>query len=169
MTAAQRLEGLFEQHHQRLFRLARRMTGDPEESRDLVQEVFMRAARRPSSLPADPAFDEAWLVRVLVNLCRDRNRRMRLQAKTREFLQDNAGQPPVHFDPPDGLTASVARALKTLPPRQRAIAVLHDLEEREVAEIARLLGITRVTVRWHLAAARSRLKTLLADEMGRLP
>lgn len=168
MTAAERLEGLFEKHHRRLFRLARRMTSDSEESRDLVQEVFMRAARRPSALPDDPAFDEAWLVRVLVNLCRDGKRRMRTQARARELLQRDTPQTRVLPDPSSGLTESVTRALKTLPPRQRAVAVLHDLEDRDVAEVARLLGITRVTVRWHLAAARSRLKALLAGEMSRL-
>ncbi len=67
----ERLGELFDAHQARLYRLARRLSGDPEEARDLVQETFLRAARR-RSLPARETGREAWLVRVLVNLCRDR-------------------------------------------------------------------------------------------------
>ena len=67
----ERLEALFDAHHERLYRLARRLSQDPDEARDLVQEAFLRAARRPSSVPRDTIGAESWLVRVLVNLCRD--------------------------------------------------------------------------------------------------
>ena len=70
-TAPERLAALFDTHHQRLYRLARRLAGDADEARDLVQETFLRAARA-RRVPEGRAGEEAWLVRVLVNLCRDR-------------------------------------------------------------------------------------------------
>jgi len=46
----------------------------------------------------------------------------------------------------------------SLPPRQRAVVVLHHLDGESVASIAAMLRVAEVTVRWHLAAARKRLR-----------
>src|SRR5262245_5130651 len=81
-TAARRLEALFDAHSQRLYRLARRMSGDPEEARDLVQQAFLRAAALPGAIPAGERASEAWLVRVVVNLCRDRHRRRTVRRRS---------------------------------------------------------------------------------------
>src|SRR5947207_66281 len=72
-SSADRLGAMFDAHHQRLFRLARRLSPGPEEARDLVQETFLRAARSEPSIPQGS--EEAWLVRVLVNIRRDEWRR----------------------------------------------------------------------------------------------
>jgi DNA-directed RNA polymerase specialized sigma24 family protein len=69
--AADRLARLFDRHHARLYRLARRMVRTSDEARDVVQDTFLRAARSPRSIPDGPSHEEAWLVRVLVNICRD--------------------------------------------------------------------------------------------------
>ena len=74
--AAVRLGALFDAHQPRLFRLARRLAGSAEDARDLVQETFLRAARSPESVPDGSAHEEAWLVRVLINICRDRWRQV---------------------------------------------------------------------------------------------
>jgi len=55
----------------------------------------------------------------------------------------------------------VRQALARLSPRRRAVIVLHELEGRTAAEIGQLLGLTPVTVRWHLHAARRDLKKIL--------
>jgi RNA polymerase sigma-70 factor (ECF subfamily) len=152
---SERLAALFDAHHQRLYRLARRMSRDPEEARDLVQEVFLRAARRPAGLPADDPGGEAWLVRVLVNLCRDRARRLAVRARALPALAA-----PASTAGPESAAvarATVAAALARLTPRRRAVVVLHELEGLPVERIAKLLGVARVTVRWHLAAARAQL------------
>lgn len=144
--------------------MALRMSRDAEEARDLVQEAFLRAARRPEAVPATDQGAEAWLVRVLVNLCRDRRRR--LQVRGRVAALTGASEPRVEPET-DRLDASaVRRALAALPARRRAVVVLHEMEERPAAEIARLLGINAVTVRWHLARARQELRRLLAVPAG---
>ncbi len=155
---------LFERHGRALLRLARRLVG--EDAEDLVQEAFLRAAER-SGMPADPERCEAWLVRVLVNLARDRYRRARVRRQAKVLLArpDRA--------PDDPAAEALARrdvtaALACLPPRRRAVVVLHELQELDSGEIARLLGIRAVTVRWHLAAGRSELARLLGlDESNR--
>ncbi|HEY6137535.1 MAG TPA: sigma-70 region 4 domain-containing protein, partial [Thermoanaerobaculia bacterium] len=57
--------------------------------------------------------------------------------------------------------AAVRAALSSLPPRQRAVVVLHHFDGEDAAAIAATLGIAQVTVRWHLAAARKRLERIL--------
>lgn len=163
--ASGRLEQLFDAHQERLLRLARRLLSDREEARDAVQDTFLRAARHGDRLPEGEPGGEAWLVRVLVNLCRDRYRRRRV----RGVIAELSGDEPAQGSPPDDLAvarSTVRAALATLPPRRRAVVVMHELEERGVEEIARLLGVARVTVRWHLAAGRRQLANLLVGQRG---
>jgi len=175
-ASAQRLGALFDAHQARLYRMARRMLSDGEEARDLVQETFFRAARRPASVPTGDDAAAAWLTRVLVNLCRDRHRRLAVRRRERPHLETEL--PPVAApaasrgpaqEPAEEPVAerrlaarsAVQAALALLPPRRRAVVVLHELEEWSVAEIARLLGLARTTVRWHLSVARRDLAATL--------
>ncbi|MEA2602446.1 MAG: hypothetical protein QOF89_3438 [Acidobacteriota bacterium] len=161
-TATDRLARLFDAHHERLFRLARRLSSDREEARDLVQEAFLRAARQPSAVPEGEKPEEAWLVRTLVNLCRDRFRRLGVRRQAAESLRREAAS----HHPEDAAVAraTVQAALARLSPRRRAVVVLHELEGVAVREVARLLGVAEVTVRWHLLAARRDLASLLKEE-----
>lgn len=156
---ASRLGSLFEATHQRLFRLGCRMTGDGDAALDLVQETFLRAASHPKQLPdTDPAA-EAWLVRVLVNLCQDRYRKSSVRTRLAGRLERGEPLP----SPESSLVARdlVRIALAALPPRRRAILALHELEDLSVREIARMLRVTEVTVRWHLALGRKEMAARL--------
>jgi len=54
-----------------------------------------------------------------------------------------------------------------LPPRRRAVVVLYELEGLATSAIASLLGVTAVTVRWHLAMGRRELTRVLTLSTGR--
>jgi RNA polymerase sigma-70 factor (ECF subfamily) len=159
---AGRVAALFDAHHDRLFRLARRLVRAPDDPSDLVQETFLRAARSPERIPCGAASEEAWLVRVLINLCKDswRQRAVRVRAV-------DAGRvgPPPPVDPEPGMLAHtmVWQALDVLTPRRRAILVLYELEGSTISAIARLLGIAPVTVRWHLMMGRREMARTLGD------
>lgn len=151
---AERLGTLFDTHYQRLYRLARRLAGSADAARDLVQETFLRAARRPASVPDGLSNEEAWLVRVLINICRDQ---WRLRAShARLDPRGDAGRPLQPADPEAAFIARslVWRALDALPPRRRAVLVMYELDGATIPAIAGLLGVTAVTVRWHLSRAR---------------
>jgi RNA polymerase sigma-70 factor (ECF subfamily) len=73
------------------------------------------------------------------------------------------------MEPVDPESAIVARsvvwqALAALDPRRRAILVMHELEGSPVDAIARLLGVTSVTVRWHLSKGRRQLAAAVRGE-----
>lgn len=162
---ADRVGTLFDAHHQRLYRLACRLSGNAEDARDLVQETFLRVARAPRSVPPGSSSEEAWLVRVLVNICRDRWR----QTKARKRLDPMTDAAPrASSDQETALIARslVWRALETLPPRRRAIVVMYELEGVTIATIAKQLGVTAVTVRWHLSIGRRELANVIKGNRG---
>ncbi len=162
---ADRLEELFESHHGRLYALAVRMAVAGDDATDLVQETFLRAVRSRGPIPAGDGA-ERWLVQILVNLCRDRYRRRKYRGQRRAELR------PVR-ETRSAEDAVVARdvvhaALAQLPVRRRAVVVLRELEDRDTANIATLLGMSAVTVRWHLSKGRQQLRHLLGgEETGR--
>jgi RNA polymerase sigma-70 factor (ECF subfamily) len=157
-----RLADLFDGHADRLYRLARRLTPSRDDARDLVQETFLRAAKSVLSIPVGRPSEEAWLVRVLINLRKDEWRK----SATRRRLQ-LAPVVPTNGDLESSLDAkrAVWRALDALHPRRRAVVVMHELEGMDVQAIATVLGITAVTVRWHLCVGRRELKRVLTGDL----
>jgi RNA polymerase sigma factor (sigma-70 family) len=167
-NAAERIASLFEMHYDRLYRLARRLTSNSDDALDLIQETFLRATRFPKSIPIGTTEEEAWLVRVLINIRRDqwrkasvRERYDRSQTKGSKLV---IGSP----NPEASLIARAAvwKALEILPPRRRAIVVMHELEGLAIPAVASLLGISAITVRWHLSRGRFDLIRALKDYMG---
>jgi len=163
---AVRLASLFDTHHERLYRLARRLSGHADDARDLVQETFLRAARSPASVPVGAASEEAWLVRVLINICRDEWRRRAVRTRFDPIhAADSVARPASDQETALVAHATVWRALCTLAPRRRAIIVLYELEGTAIPAIARLLGVSPVTVRWHLSLGRRELaRAVRGDE-----
>ena len=158
--ASERLGRLFDAHHARLYRLAQRMASSPEEARDSVQETFLRAAKYSRSMPSGASSEEAWLVRILINICRDTWRKEAVRRRT--ALE---APPPVTGTTEAALVAraTIWRALEALSPRRRAIIVLYELEGLPIPGIARLLGIASVTVRWHLSVGRRELARVVGS------
>ena len=162
-NSIERLAILFDGHYDRLYRLARRLTPSADDALDLVQETFLKAARYPQSIPVGFANEDAWLVRVLINIRRDQWRK----ALTRSRFEATAsGENLVASTNGDLEGAVIARArvwraLDVLSPRRRAIVVMHELEGIAIPAIASLLGVTQITVRWHLSMGRRDLTTAL--------
>jgi len=160
-----RMESLFDMHHERLYRLARRLSPNSDEAKDLVQETYLRAAQKLRAVPSGAPDEEAWLVRVLVNICRDRWRRDAVRRRD---------QPPSPLAAPSGEAALIAkstiwRALESLSPRRRAVLVMCELEGVPVPAVARTLGLTLVTVRWHLSKGRRELAAVISTREGNSP
>ncbi len=161
---ADRIAALFDTHHQRLYRLARRMTSSADDALDLVQETFLRVARTPKSIPFGPDREEAWLVRVLINLCRDQWRKAAVR-KRHDHPRPQAPATPDH-GPAVVARTTIWRALDTLSPRRRAVVVMHELEGLAISTIASQLGISVITVRWYLSAGRRDLTRALTAPYG---
>src|SRR3954471_1417589 len=110
----ERLARLFDTHHSRLYSLARRMTASSDAARDVVQETFLRGARPPKSIPCGEPHEQAWLVRVLVNICRDEWRKQSVRRRHAADLP-----PPIEHSGPEAAfvaRTTVWRGLAALPP-----------------------------------------------------
>jgi RNA polymerase sigma-70 factor (ECF subfamily) len=157
-----RLASLFDSHHDRLYRLARRLSPNADDARDLLQDTFLRAAQKLASVPTGATSEEAWLVRVLINLARDRWRRQSVRVRANHLVANLETVP-------SGEMAVIAKAtiwsaLQRLPPRRRAILIMCELEGLSIATVARLVGVTQITVRCHLSKGRRDLARVIGNE-----
>ena len=145
-------------HRQRMWAVALRTLGDPEEAADAVQDACLSAFRSASSYRGE-ARVTTWLHRIVVNACLDRLRRR--AARPTVPLPEQA--PP---DPRDRLAEretglDVQRALAQLPDEQRVALVLVDLEGLPVEQVAQLLGVPSGTVKSRCSRGRARLAVSL--------
>jgi RNA polymerase sigma-70 factor (ECF subfamily) len=130
------------------------MTGSAADADDLVQETFARALASP---PADTSAPwRPWLVRVAVNLARDRLRKRKLAPYTGPWLPSPVATEDEATEAPDperryGMLESVTFAFLTaceaLTPRQRAVLLLRDVLEYSVEETAAALALSESNVK----------------------
>jgi RNA polymerase sigma-70 factor (ECF subfamily) len=161
-------------HQDRAFNLAFRLTGSREDAADAVQEAFLKAYRGIQSFRRQSSF-YTWLFRIVVNEVRSRRRSG--AARRPSFSLDAADGPGLRADGPDpSEQASLAErrqiveeALQSLEFDQRAIIALRDIEGRDYAEIAQVLGCPQGTVKSRLHRARMALKDALAPKLGPTP
>jgi RNA polymerase sigma-70 factor, ECF subfamily len=165
-TPVDRLTALVDAHEDRLYRLARRLTPSADAAEDLVQETFLRAATSPRTIPFGHTKEEAWLVRVLVNVRRDEWRKAMVKQRFAAIL--GAGEVTSASDAESALIAkrAVWGALDALHPRRRAIVVMAELEGLDAPAIGRVLGLSPMTVRWHLSMGRRDLRRILSPQIG---
>jgi RNA polymerase sigma factor (sigma-70 family) len=173
-TAVPTWDEVVEQHSDRVFRLAYRLTGNRPDAEDLTQEVFVRVFRSLDTYT--PGTFEGWLHRITTNLFLDqarRKQRIRFDALSEERADRLASTLPTpdlaytdqRFD--DDIEA----ALQALPPDFRAAVVLCDVEGLSYEEIAQILGAKLGTVRSRIHRGRSMLREALAHrapKAGRL-
>jgi len=163
---------LFARHRDRLWAVAVRTTGNPEDAADALQEALISAFRRAGSFRGDDAVT-TWLHRIVVNSCLDRMRSNKVRAADAlpDDLEERAGRGALStadsdLTPDNAALASdrrriVLEALRTLPPEQRAALVLVDMEGYGVAEVAEILGCAVGTIKSRCARGRARLAPLL--------
>jgi RNA polymerase sigma-70 factor (ECF subfamily) len=141
---------LVERHSRAVYRLAHRMTGNPSDAEDVVQETFLRAYRQLSRFESRANFG-TWVHRIAVNcsidLIRSRPRRETPQDAT-DLDHIGASGAVDHQRPsPERLTISaevsgrVAEAMTALSPMERAAFMLRHLEGQSIDEISRALGL----------------------------
>jgi RNA polymerase sigma factor (sigma-70 family) len=146
---------------QACYGLSLRLTGNPAQAEDLVQEVFLKVIETIRGYRGDAPFG-AWLKRMTVNASIDQ-----LRARKRVAEQD----PETLFEEMAGNAVAPAQTvdawalLQRLPARARAIVVLHELEGYTHAEIATLFGQSESYSKSIVSRALQRLHAVVAAPM----
>jgi len=154
-------ETIYNQHAARIYTLACRMAGSPQDGEDLLQESFLQAHRKLASFKGDSSLG-TWLYRLALNHCLDyvRSRRAKMSRLTDTLDAEGAMEPVAARETPIA-RVDLERALQQLPEGCREAFVLHDVEGFDHKEVAKLLGIAEGTSKSQVFKARSRLRGLL--------
>jgi RNA polymerase sigma-70 factor, ECF subfamily len=160
-------DALLQPRLDRLFRLAVAITRSEADARDAVQDACVLAWREVPRLRDAGRFDP-WLSQIVVNSCRGLLRR-RKRTQGREVGIELTDVQATRHGPISeiegmGEMQAIQRAFERLDPTARSLLVLHHVEGRPVAEIARVIGSPIGTVKWRLSRARQALGRALEAE-----
>ena len=160
-------EALYRRHARRIHAVLWRLCGHEARAEDLVQEAFVRAWQALPGFRFESAFS-TWLHRLAVNTAL-----MELRSRAGgEALETDDTALDVHPESDSAgqrtaLAIDLERAVATLPPRARAVLVLHDIEGWKHAEIAAELGMAVGSSKAQLHRARGLLRTRLGEGHAR--
>lgn len=159
---------IVKRHRDRMWAVALRTLGDPDEAADAVQDAFVSAYRKAGTFRGEAAVT-TWLHRIVVNACLDRMRRKSvrpvaddelIEAAERDTpMPDQTGEREVSME--------VSAALKMLPTDQRAALVLVDMMGYSVEDAAQVLEVPSGTVKSRCARGRAKLAPILSHLRNR--
>jgi RNA polymerase sigma-70 factor (ECF subfamily) len=151
------------------YSLAFKLLCNEEDARDCVQESFIRVWKHVRNFKRDHKF-KTWLYKIVTNICLDRLRRRKKQhlrqiplsevLDVAVFTSDDAEEKLSNLE----MASIIERLVDGLSPRQRAVFVLRDLEQLELAEIASVLNLSSTNVKSHLYYARKNIRVLLSKQ-----
>lgn len=150
------------------------MTGNPQDGEDIAQEAFIKAYRSLPGFRGESKFS-VWLYRIVSNLCLDFLRRKARRQTLSLTVEDEEGEESQLDIPDESLSPermldrnlsreSLSRGLDSLPPEQREILLLREIQGLSYEEIARALDLEAGTVKSRIFRARKRLAAFLLEE-----
>ena len=157
---------LVERYQRPVLCFARNMIGDPHDSEDLAQDVFLTAFQKLHTFDARRARFLTWLLVIARNKC------INALKKDMPIIGNNSAQPSVARTPYDDLAAKellgrLDEALAVLPTAQKTVFVLAELMEMPHDQIAQIEGVRAGTIRSRLSRAKQQLRVHLQDFVER--
>ena len=156
---------IVERHRDRLWAVALRTTGDPDDAADALQEALIRAFQRASQFRGESAVT-TWLHRIVVNASLDRLRRKAVRATlSLPDADTKAGR--ALIDPTDHVgqredQIAIASALAALPEDQRYAILLVDVEGWSIEDAATMLRCPPGTIKSRCSRGRAKLAVALS-------
>jgi RNA polymerase sigma-70 factor (ECF subfamily) len=168
MRLGTEIERLYDEHAQSLFAFLLNFTRDEADTRDLLQEVFVKLAREPGLLK-NVRNERAFLIRLAHNGAIDWMRRRGTRERTKENFAVEAVSPFAPANDPDGkyFRDELSEALGELPEEQRSVVHLKLWEGLTFDQIASVLELSPNTAasryRYGLDKLRGRLRPLYEE------
>ena len=166
-------EELVARHRDKIYARAFSLMRNEDDALDLSQEAWVKGWQRLSQFQGDSSF-VTWMTRIVINLCLDELRKQkRHRLESIEQMEEEAGgverQMPVVAANPTGnleraeLRQEIDRALGQLSVAHRTALILHEFEELEYKQIAKVMGCSIGTVMSRLFYARRRMAALMTN------
>ncbi|MBB5775949.1 MULTISPECIES: RNA polymerase sigma factor SigM [Nonomuraea] len=159
---------IVKRHRDRMWAVALRTLGDPDEAADAVQDAFVSAYRKAATFRGEAAVT-TWLHRIVVNACLDRMRRKSVRpVADDELIEAAERETPLPDQTVEReVSMEVSAALKLLPSDQRAALVLVDMMGYSVEDAAQVLQVPSGTVKSRCARGRAKLAPILSHLRNR--
>ncbi|MEO8687005.1 MAG: sigma-70 family RNA polymerase sigma factor [Solirubrobacteraceae bacterium] len=164
-------EELVRVYADRLHAVIRRLVDDPHEAEEVTQEAFLRAWRGIAMFNGDSQFF-TWLYRIGVNEAYRRTSRRRVPQTSldeRRIEPADTRPGPLRHLEHDDLRHALERAVRRLPPDQRAPLVLRDIEGLRTTEAAAILGLDEAVFKSRLHRARLAVRDAVRDYLPEDP
>ena len=158
---------LVQRHHARIYGLAYRMLGNPDDASDATQEAFLEAYKSIQSFQFQSKF-LTWMYRVGINVCQQykrrsesRQRALTSYTKVQERDAQYTGEYPDRVLLKTERDQLIQQAIDQLPSKQRMVITLFYMQQLKYREIAELLDCSEGTVASRLNTAVKNLKARL--------
>ena len=150
-------ENIYRRHYAQMYRLARVMLYDSQESKDVVSEVFTHLLHA-KQLPMENKV-EGYLMTAVRNRCHDVNSHRSIRERVEKlFLHESMQNNMTTLDDDDRLERLMQFIEAELPPLSQQIFRLRFLREMSYEEVAHATGVSKVTVYNHLSQSLQRIK-----------
>ena len=153
------MEHLYHAYKIPVMNLAYRFTGDSCLAEDLLQDIFIKVFVNIKKLRSPEAFN-SWLYRIAVNTCMSFARK---RGKSRELPFEDIEDAGSAEDVGKNIRRQLEQAVNILPPRQKAVFHLHDVQGFTHREIAGIMGCSAGTAKSQLFKARMKIRNFLKD------
>jgi RNA polymerase sigma-70 factor, ECF subfamily len=157
---------IVERHRRAVYQVCFRFVNNHEDANDMAQDVFVRAWRGLRNFKGQSALS-TWLYRIAVNVCLNRVSAKRIASEPideGEGFEDTRIEGAAHAMLREERATTVRRAIRSLPPKQRATLIMrtyHDMSHQQIADI---LGSSVGAVKANFFHALSNLKKILGQE-----
>ncbi|MEO1052035.1 MAG: sigma-70 family RNA polymerase sigma factor [Bacteroidota bacterium] len=143
-----------------MYNICRRMMGDEEEAKDVLQDAFVTAFTRISSLKNEVTFS-AWLKRIVINHCINCLKKKRHYVTSLEENVDVAEEDNHGFDGQEFEVKRVMKAIDQISEGCRTVLNLYLFEGYDHKEIGQILSITESASKAQYSKAKSKIRKIL--------
>lgn len=165
-------EELIEIHQKKVYNIALRMMGNPDDASELAQEAFIKAYRSIRNFREESTFS-TWIYRIATNVCLDELRKRKNRnvvyldedfkledGDMKRQVEDSAPTPDAIYERAE-ISRVVNEAIQSLSEEHRLVLILRDIQGYSYEEISEMLKCPEGTIKSRINRGRQALKDLL--------
>ncbi len=157
------MSSLYGLYAKAMYNICRRMMGDEEEAKDLLQESFIDAFQKLPKLREVNTFS-SWIKRIVINNCINAIRKKKLDTASMEEGQDYIEEEVDDFEYTNFQASQIMSCIDLLPEGCKTVLNLYLFEGYDHKEIGEILGVTESASKAQYCKAKARIRKILAEE-----